>query len=80
MVVYEANMQGSKIEDIDKRTVTHFSNSKAMNGNTMMKVVLDKNTVKMNGQPLPPAMGSEMTHILGVFPEIGFLANPEVKL
>ena len=34
-----------------------MQNATAMNGNTMMKVIMDKSSIKMNGQPLPPAMG-----------------------
>ncbi|WP_420551912.1 M16 family metallopeptidase [Tenacibaculum aiptasiae] len=79
-LVYTTDMQGAKIESTEKRTASHYGNSTAMNGNVMMKVVVDKDAVKMNGQALPPAMAKDMTHILGVLPEIGLLENPDAKL
>ncbi|WP_435253880.1 M16 family metallopeptidase [Tenacibaculum sp. A30] len=80
MVVYGTEMQGTKIESTEKRNATHYANTTAMNGNVMMKVVMDKSAVKMNGQALPPAMANDMTQLLGVFPEIGLLANADAKL
>ena len=80
MLVYTTDMQGAKIESTEKRTPSHYGISTAMNGNVMMKIVVDNNAVKMNGQALPPAMANDMTHILGVLPELGFLDNPDVKL
>lgn len=80
MVVYSAEIQGMKIESTEKRNATHFLNATAMNGNVMQKAVMDKTAIKMNGQPLPAEMAAEMTHVLGVLPEVGLLANAETKL
>ncbi|RSC94906.1 M16 family metallopeptidase [Tenacibaculum singaporense] len=80
MVVYGAEMQGMKVETTEKRNATHFSATTAMNGNTMMKVIMDKNAVKMNGQALPPKMANEMASVLGTVPEFGFLNSSDFKL
>ncbi|CAM1345804.1 M16 family metallopeptidase [Tenacibaculum crassostreae] len=80
MIVYGAEMQGTPIETIEKRNATHFSATTAMNGNVMMKVVMDKNAVKMNGQALPPKMANEMASVLGTLPEFGFLNSADFKL
>ncbi|OSY87068.1 peptidase M16 [Tenacibaculum holothuriorum] len=80
MVVYEAEAMGRKIQNTEKRTATHFANATAMNGNTMMKVTMDKDAIKMNGQPLPPAMAKDFSFTLGTFPEVGYLNNAETKL
>lgn len=80
MIVYGAEMQGTKIETTEKRNATHYANAIAMNGNVMQKVVMDKNAVKMNGQALPPNMATDMTHLLGVTVEAGLLATPEATL
>ncbi|MGB1043104.1 MAG: insulinase family protein, partial [Tenacibaculum sp.] len=80
MVVYQTEMMGSKVESTEKRTATHYANATAMNGNVMMKVVMDKNAVKMNGQALPPAMASEMNFALGTVAELGFLNSADAKL
>ena len=80
MVVYAAEMQGMKIESTEKRNATYFLTATAMNGNVMQKALMDKSSLKMNGQALPPAMASEMTHLLGTLPELGLLANADAKL
>lgn len=80
MVVYEAEAMGRKIANTEKRTATHYVNSTAMNGNVMMKVIMDKNAIKMNGQPLPPNMANDMKHVLGTLPEFGLLTNSETTL
>ncbi len=80
MIVYGAEMQGAKIESTEKRNATNYASTVAMNGNVMMKVLMDKNGVTANGQALPAAMATGMTHTLGTFPEFGLLATPEATL
>lgn len=80
MVVYTTEIQGMKIESTEKRNTTHFLTATAMNGNVMQKALMNKSSLKMNGQPLPPAMASEMRHLLGTLPELGLLENVDTKL
>ena len=79
-LVYKGEMAGNKIENTEKRTLTKYSNTTAMNGNPMMKIVMDKNAIKINGQPLPPNMVTEMTFSLGTFAELGYLKDKKSKL
>lgn len=74
-VTYEATAMGSTIQSTEKRTATHYSNSTSMGGNVMAKVVMTKDGVTMNKQPLPAPMASEMTNTLGTFLEMGLLNN-----
>ncbi len=80
LVVYEGEMAGNKIESTEKRTSTNYGNAMAMNGNVMMNMVMDKDAVKVNGQPLPPNIATEMNFSLGTFPELGYLNDQESKL
>ncbi len=80
LVSYEASAMGSTIITTEKRTATHYANETSMGGNVMAKVVMTKDGVFMNKQPLPANMASEMTNTLGTFLEMGLLANENSKL
>lgn len=80
LVTYEAKMGANTIQVTEKRTATKYGNETSMGGNVMMKVVMSKDGIKMNGQPLPKEMADEMTHAIGTFAEIGMLSNPDCKL
>lgn len=80
LVTYEAEVMGSLISSTEKRTATKYANETSMGGNVMQKVVMSKDGVTMNKQPLPENMASEMTNALGTFLEIGLLNNENSKL
>lgn len=83
MTVYEGSAMGNTIQYTEKRTPTNSSTTISMGGNVMQKVLINNNTVTMNGQPLPAVMAdmsADMTKTLGTFIEISFLNNPEAKL
>ena len=77
---YEASAMGSTILSTEKRTATKYSNETSMGGNVLAKIIMTKDLVTMNKQPLPPAMANEMNYTLGTFMEIGLLANENSKL
>ena len=80
LTVYEANAMGQTVQSIEKRNASKFSTVVAMSGNTMMKVLMSKGSVNMNGQQIPPNMANEMTNTMGTFPEIGLLADENTTL
>lgn len=80
LVTYEGEAMGNKLESTEKRTATQYASTTAMGGNVMMKVTMNKDGVKMNGQALPPAMANDMIFSLGTFPEIGMLATKDAQL
>lgn len=80
LVTYEASAMGSTIVSTEKRTATHYSSSMSMGGNVLAKIVMTKEGVTMNKQPLPPAMSMEMTYVLGTFMEMGLLTNEKSVL
>ena len=80
LITYEASAMGQVLESTEKRNTTKFANVVSMSGNAMMKVIMSKEGVSMNGQILPPNMANEMTTTLGTFPEIGLLADANTTL
>ena len=80
LVTYEAEVMGSVISSTEKRTATKYANETSMGGNVMQKIVMSKDGVTMNKQPLPENMASEMTNVLGTFLEMGLLNNENSKL
>lgn len=80
MVVYEAEAMGNKIQSAEKRTPTNYMSEMSMGGNVMMKVLMSKEGVTMNGQPLPPNLADDMKSNLGTFGEIGLLGNQSAIL
>lgn len=74
LVTYEAKMS-SIIISKEKRTSTHYTNETSMDGNLMAKIIMSKDGVTMNSQPIPPNMASEMNYVLGTFMEFGLLSN-----
>ena len=74
-VTYEASAMGSTILVKEKRTATHYSNETSMGGNVLAKIIMTKDGVTMNKQPLPGPMANEMTNTLGTFLEFGLLTN-----
>ena len=80
LVTYEASAMGSTILTTEKRTSTKYTNETSMGGNVVMKVLMSKDGVFMNKQPLPAPMASEMTNTLGTFSEIGLLNDENSKL
>ncbi len=80
LVTYEASAMGNTILSTEKRTATKYANEMSMGGNVMARIIMTKDAVTMNKQPLPAAMASEMNYTLGTFSEIGLLANENSKL
>lgn len=83
MTVYEGSAMGNTIQSTEKRTTTNSSTAISMGGNVMQKVLINKNTVTMNGKQLPPMMADmtkDMAKTLGTFIEVAYLNNPETKL
>lgn len=80
LVTYEASAMGNTILSTEKRTATKYANEMSMGGNVLAKIIMTKDAVTMNKQPLPAAMASEMNYTLGTFSEIGLLANENSKL
>jgi len=75
LVTYEAEAMGSIVLSTEKRIAEKYANEMSMGGNVVAKIIMTKDAVTMNKQPLPPAMASEMNYTLGTFSEIGLLAN-----
>jgi len=80
LTTYEASAMGSTILSTEKRTSDKYANIMSMGGNVMAKIVMTKEGVSMNKQPLPPAMANEMTYTLGTLTEIGILNNEKSVL
>ncbi|RXP44980.1 insulinase family protein [Lutibacter sp. HS1-25] len=80
LTTYEAAALGSSVLSTEKRTTTKYANEMSMAGNVLAKIVMTKDAVTMNKQPLPPAMANEMSYTLGTFSEIGLLSNENSKL
>jgi len=80
LITYEASAMGSTIQSTEKRTATKYANETSMGGNVMQKVIMTKDGVTMNKQPLPAPMAAEMTKVLGTFLEMGLLNNENSKL
>lgn len=80
LVTYEASAMGQALESTEKRNASKFANVVSMGGNVMMKVIMSKEAITMNGQALPPNMVGEMNNVLGTFPEIGVLADTNSSL
>ncbi len=79
-VTYEASAMGNTIQSTEKRTAAKYANETSMGGNVMAKVIMTKDGVTMNKQPLPEPMAKEMTSGLGTFLELGLLQNENSKL
>lgn len=77
---YEANAMGSVISTTEKRTSEKYANETSMGGNVVAKIVMTKDGVFNNKQPLPAPMASEMTYTIGTFLEMGLLNNENSKL
>lgn len=75
LTTYEGAAMGNTILSTEKRTSSKYVNEMSMGGNIMAKIIMTKDAVTMNKQPLPPAMANEMNYTLGTFPEIGLLTN-----
>ena len=80
LVTYEASAMGSTILSTEKRTATKYANEMSMGGNVLARIIMTKDAVTMNKQPLPAAMASEMNYTLGTFSEIGLSTNENSKL
>jgi len=80
LVTYEANAMGSVIVTTEKRTSEKYANETSMGGNVLAKIVMSKDGVFMNKQPLPAPMAGEMTYTIGTFLEMGLLNNENSKL
>lgn len=80
LTTYEAEAMGSTVISTEKRTAEKYANEMSMAGNVLAKIIMTKDAVTMNKQPLPPAMANEMTYTLGTFPEIGLQANESSTL
>lgn len=80
LVTYEANAMGNVIQSTEKRTADKYANETKMGGNVVAKVIMTKDGVTMNKQPLPEAMAKDMISGLGTFLELGLLQNKNSKL
>lgn len=80
LVTYEGTVMGNTVQSTEKRTATKYANETKMGGNVMAKVVMTKDGVFMNKQPLPGPMAKEMSYALGTFLAKGLLANENSKL
>lgn len=80
LVTYEATAMGNTIQSTEKRTADKYANETKMGGNVVAKVIMTKDGVTMNKQPLPEAMAKEMISGLGTFLEMGLLQNGNSKL
>ena len=80
LVTYEASAMGNTIQSTEKRTADKYANETSMGGNVMAKVIMTKDGVTMNKQPLPAAMAKDMISGLGTFLEMGLLQNENSKL
>ncbi|HEY9222096.1 MAG TPA: pitrilysin family protein [Lutibacter sp.] len=77
---YEASAMGSVISTTEKRTSEKYANETSMGGNVVAKIVMTKDGVFMNKQPLPAPMAGEMAYTIGTFLEMGLLNNENSKL
>jgi zinc protease len=77
---YEASAMGSVISTTEKRTSEKYANETSMGGNVVAKIVMTKDGVFMNKQPLPAPMAGEMSYTIGTFLEMGLLNNENSKL
>ncbi|MHB1147592.1 MAG: M16 family metallopeptidase [Lutibacter sp.] len=80
LVTYEASAMGSVISTTEKRTSEKYANETSMGGNVVAKIVMTKDGVFMNKQPLPAPMAGEMSYTIGTFLEMGLLNNENSKL
>jgi predicted Zn-dependent peptidase len=80
LTTYEAAAMGSSVLSTEKRTATKYANEMSMAGNILAKIVMTKDAVTMNKQPLPQAMVNEMNYTLGTFSEMGLLTNENSQL
>lgn len=80
LTTYEATAMGSIILSTEKRTADKYANTMSMGGNVLAKIIMTKDAVTMNKQPLPTAMANEMSYTLGTFTEMGLLNNENTKL
>lgn len=80
LVTYEASAMGSTILSTEKRTAAKYANEMSMGGNVLARIIMTKDAVTMNKQPLPAAMANEMNYTLGTFTEMGVLTNENSKL
>jgi predicted Zn-dependent peptidase len=80
LVTYEATAMGNTVQSTEKRTADKYANETSMGGNVVAKIIMTKDGVTMNKQPLPEAMAKDMTSNLGTFLELGLLQNENSKL
>jgi predicted Zn-dependent peptidase len=80
LVTYEASAMGNTIQSTEKRTADKYANETSMGGNVMAKVIMTKDGVTMNKQPLPAPMAKDMISGLGTLLEMGLLQNENSKL
>ena len=80
---YQGEAMGSKIINIEKRTNEKIANSTSMNGNVMMKIVVTDQEAFVKQGPnkmaLPENFHNDLKSSLGIFPELNFLENSEIK-
>lgn len=80
ITVYEASAMGSTLVSEEKRVDGKASQSVSMNGNVMMKMLMTKDKVTANNNPLPPGMAKDMATLSGLFPEINILNSDKAKV
>ena len=74
---------GSQIISEEIRTEKKTANSTSMNGNVMMKMVINDQEAFVKQGPnkmaLPENFHNDIKNSLGVFPELNFLENSKIK-
>ncbi|MCA0131132.1 M16 family metallopeptidase [Winogradskyella alexanderae] len=77
---YEASAMGNTIISEEKKIDGKASQVLSMGGNPMMTVIMTKDQVTMNKNPLPENMASDMQMLAGLLPELNMLESDKVKL
>ena len=80
---YQGEAMGSQIISEEIRTEKKTANSTSMNGNVMMKMVINDQEAFVKQGPnkmaLPENFHNDIKNSLGVFPELNFLENSKIK-
>ena len=80
---YQGEAMGSQIISEEIRTENKTSNSTSMNGTVMMKMVVNDQEAFIKQGPnkmaLPENFHNDIKNSLGIFPELNFLENSDIK-
>ncbi len=80
---YKGEVMGASIISEEKRLEKKYTNSTSMNGNLMMKMVVNEDSAFIKQGPskmdLPENFHNDLKNLLGIFPELSLVDNPNVK-